>query len=137
MLVKGAPGNKNVYLHFLSFLNTEVLQTAVAHYSDAIMSAMATQITVVSIVYSTVCSGADQRKHQSSTSLAFVKGIHRWPVNSPHKEPVTRNMFPFELFLAEDNDPWILNNKLVDAMIAVANVLATQSAMVSAAMVLA
>ena len=42
------------------------------------------------------CSGADQRKHQSSASLAFVGGIHRWPVNSPHKEPLTRKMFPFD-----------------------------------------
>ena len=50
----------------------------------------------VSIVYSTVCSNADQWKHQSSTSLAFVRGIHRWPVNSPHKWPVTRKMFPFD-----------------------------------------
>ena len=41
-------------------------------------------------------SGADQRKHQSSASLAFVRGIHRWPVNSPHKGPVTRKMFPFD-----------------------------------------
>ena len=48
------------------------------------------------IVYSAVYSGADQRKHQSSTSLAFVQGIHRWPVNSPHKGPVTRKMFPFD-----------------------------------------
>ena len=39
---------------------------------------------------------ADQRKHQSSASLAFVRGIHRWPVNSPHKWPVTRKMFPFD-----------------------------------------
>ena len=39
--------------------------------------------------------GADQRKHQSSASLAFVREIHRWPVNSPHKRPVTRKMFPF------------------------------------------
>ena len=39
--------------------------------------------------------GTDQRKHQSSASLAFVRGIHRWPVNSPHKGPVTRKMFPF------------------------------------------
>ena len=43
-----------------------------------------------------VQSGADQRKHQSSASLAFVRGIHRWPVNSPHKWPVTRGMFPFD-----------------------------------------
>ena len=66
------------------------------HYNDVIMSAVASQITSVSIVCSTVGSSADQRKHQSSTSLAFVWGIHRWPVNSPHKGPVTRNMFPFD-----------------------------------------
>ena len=53
------------------------------------MSSMASQITTLTIVYSTVYSGADQRKHQSSASLAFVRGIHRWPVNSPHKGPVT------------------------------------------------
>ena len=35
----------------------------------------------------------DQRKHQSSASLAFVRGIHRWPVNSPHKWPEKRKMF--------------------------------------------
>ena len=50
----------------------------------------------VMIVYSIVYSGADQRKHQSSASLAFVRGIHRWPVNSPLKGPVTREMFPFD-----------------------------------------
>ena len=65
------------------------------HYIDAIMSAMASQITNLTIVYSTVYSGADQRKHQSSASLAFVRGIHRWPENSPHKGPVTRKMSPF------------------------------------------
>ena len=66
------------------------------HYSDVIMSMMPSQITGVSIVYSTVCSGEDQRKPQSSASLAFVRGSHQWPVNSPHKEPVTRKMFPFD-----------------------------------------
>ena len=66
------------------------------HYTDIIMSAVASQITCVLIIYSTVCSGADQREHQSSASLAFVRGIHRWPVNSPHKGPVTREMFPFD-----------------------------------------
>ena len=50
----------------------------------------------VSIVCHTVCSDADQRKHQSSASLAFVRGIHRWPVDSPHKGPVTRKMFPYD-----------------------------------------
>ena len=50
----------------------------------------------ICIVCSAVCSGADQRKHQSSTSLAFVRGIHRWPVDSPHKGSVTRKIFPFD-----------------------------------------
>ena len=60
------------------------------------MGAMASQITSLIIVYSTVYLGADERKHQSSASLAFVWRIHRWPVNSPHKWPVTRNMLPFD-----------------------------------------
>ena len=53
------------------------------------------QIAAISQVYSTVCSGADQRKHQSSASLAFVRRIYRWLLNSPHRGPVTRKMFPF------------------------------------------
>ena len=60
------------------------------------MGAIASQITSLTIVYSTVYSDADQRQHQSSASLAFVRGIHRGPVNSPHKWPVTRKMFPFD-----------------------------------------
>ena len=66
------------------------------HYDDVIMDAIASQITSLTIVYSIVYSDADQRKHQSSASLAFVRGIHRGPVNSPHKWPVTRKMFPFD-----------------------------------------
>ena len=58
------------------------------------MAATASQITSLTIVYSTVYSGADKRKHQSSASLDFVWGIQWWPVNSPHKWPVTRKMFP-------------------------------------------
>ena len=65
------------------------------HYNDVMISAMASQITSLTIVYSPVYSGAYQRKHQSSTSLAFVWGIHRWPVNSPHKWPLTRKIFSF------------------------------------------
>ena len=61
-----------------------------------IISVMASPITSLTIVYSTVYSGADQREHQSSTTLAFVRGIHQWPVNSPHKWPVTRKMSPFD-----------------------------------------
>ena len=57
----------------------------VIHCSDVIMGAVASQITRLIIVYSTVYSDADQRKHQSSASLVFVRGIHRWPVNSPHR----------------------------------------------------
>ena len=66
------------------------------HYNDLIMSAMGSQITGVSMVCSTICSGADQRKCQSSVSLAFVRGIHRWPEGSPHKGPVSRKKFPFD-----------------------------------------
>ena len=57
------------------------------------MSAMSSQINGDSIVCFAVCSGADHRKHQSFASLAFARGIHRWPVDSPHKGPVTRKCF--------------------------------------------
>ena len=66
------------------------------HYTDVIMTEGASQITNFTIVYSDVHSGGYQRKHQSSASLAFVRGIHRRPVNSPRKGPVTRKMFPFD-----------------------------------------
>ena len=67
-----------------------------SHYCDAIMGTVASQITSLRIVYTAVYSDADQSKHQRSASLAFVWGIHRGPVNSPHKWPVTRKMFPFD-----------------------------------------
>ena len=66
------------------------------HYNDITMGAMASQITSLTIVYSTVYSGAVQRKHQSSASLAFIRGIYRWPVNSPHKVSEPRKIFPFD-----------------------------------------
>ena len=66
------------------------------YYNGVIMREMASETTSLTIVYSTVCSSAGQRKNQSSAWLAFVSGIHRWPVNSPHKGPVTRKMFPFD-----------------------------------------
>ena len=66
------------------------------HYTDVIMGTIASQITSLTIVYSAVNSDADQRKHQSSTSLAFLWGIHWGPVNSLHKWPVTRKMSPFD-----------------------------------------
>ena len=60
------------------------------------MGMMAAQITSLTNIYSTVYSGADQRKKSKFVSLAFVRGIDRWPVNSPHKGPVTRKMLPFD-----------------------------------------
>ena len=66
------------------------------HCIDVIMTTMASQITSLTVVYSTVYSDADLRKHQSSASLAFVWGIHRDQWIPPHKGPVTRKMFPFD-----------------------------------------
>ena len=66
------------------------------HYDDVKMTMLASQITSLTVVYSIVYSGVNQRKHQSSASLAFVREIHRGPVNFPHKWPVTRKMFPFD-----------------------------------------
>ena len=66
------------------------------HCIDVIMGAIESQITSLTIVYSTVYSGVDRRKHESSASLASVRGIHPEPVNSPHKWPVKRKMFPFD-----------------------------------------
>ena len=65
------------------------------------MGTMTSQITSLTIVYSSVYSGADQRKHQSSASLAFERGIHRGPVNSPRKWPVTQKMCPFDDVIME------------------------------------
>ena len=65
---------------------------ALEHYNDVIMGAMAFQITSLTIVYSTVYSGADQR-NRSSASLAFVRGIHRWPVNPRTKGQLRGNCF--------------------------------------------
>ena len=68
------------------------------------MGAIASQIISLTIVCSTVYSGAYQRKHQSPASLAFVRWIHRGPVNSPHKWPVTRKMFPFDYVIMRISD---------------------------------
>ena len=76
--------------------NIHTVRALLFYYSDVIMSSMASQMTSFSNVCSTVCSGADQRKHQGSASVAFLRGIHLWPVVSPHKGPVTQKMFPFD-----------------------------------------
>ena len=79
------------------------------------MGAITTQITSLTVVYSTVYSDAAQGKHQSSASLAFVWGIQRWPVNSPHKGPVTQKMVPF----ADENEN---NNKTVMAAVMITTI---------------
>ena len=66
------------------------------HYGNVIMGAIASQITSLTIVYATVYPGSDQRKIKAPRHWPFVWGIHRGPVNSPHKWPVTRKMFPFD-----------------------------------------
>ena len=66
------------------------------------MGAIASQITSLTIVYSTVYSDADKKNPSKPASLAFVRGIHRVPVNSPHKWPVTRKMFPFNDVVMKD-----------------------------------
>ena len=78
------------------------------HCNDVTMSTMASQITSLTIVYSTIYSDTDRRKHQSSTSLAFVWGIYRWPMNSPHKGPVTWKMFPFDDIMMHQQAMWTL-----------------------------
>ena len=102
-------GNENIYI-FKKFLEYCCIQSSddtarmgyistndfLNNYNDVIMGTIASEFTSLTIVYSTVYSDGDQRKHESSMSLAFVRGIHRGPVNSPHKWPVTRKMFPFD-----------------------------------------
>ena len=102
---------KQLVLFVINFLITERFDggsgiNAQPHYSDVIMGAMASQITSLTIVYSTVYSGAHQRHHQRSSSLAFVRGIHRWSVNSPHKRLVTRNMFSFDDVIMKSVVQW-------------------------------
>ena len=88
-------GRGEIYLH----VNKHDVNDAFSAWYivvNVIMGMIASQITSLTIVCSTVYSGANQRKHQISASLAFVRGIHRGPVNSPHKWPVTRKVFPFD-----------------------------------------
>ena len=98
--------NKNVILfllfqytpqskYFLTPYTTDHMASLLLNYSDVIMSAMASQITDVSIVCTTVSSREDQRIHQSSASLTLLRGIHGWPVDSPHTGPVNRKIFSF------------------------------------------
>ena len=102
------------YVYMIMNILKHCAQYTLSHYDDVIMGAMASQITSLTIFYSTAYSDADQRKHRSSASLAFVRGIHRGPMNSPHKWPVTRKIFPFHdviMFWARSRGaliPWFL-----------------------------
>ena len=88
--------NVQIDRHDLSCTLRWYIYVSVTHYRDVIMSAVTSQTSGVSIVYSTVCSGVDQIKQKSSASLASVRGIHQWPVNSPHKGTVTQKMLPHD-----------------------------------------
>ena len=76
--------DNSIFDRFIPFIHS--------HYCDVMMGTIASQVTSPAIVYLIFHSGADQRKHQSSASLAFVLGIRRGPMNSPHKWPVTWKM---------------------------------------------
>ena len=99
-------GSRNTVMLFQKWNTTEPwlkrLDTILSHYNDIIMSAMASQIPPP-IAYSTVYSRRRSKKHQSSASLAFVRGIHRWPVNSSQKGTVTRKMFPFDVVIMDSH----------------------------------
>ena len=82
---------KAIWFHLPGHLYNKFRNTRrsnVSHYNKVILGAMASHITGNSIICSTVCSGADQRKYQSFASMAFV--------NSPHKGPVTQKIIPFD-----------------------------------------
>ena len=95
------------------------------------MGTMASQITSLTIVYSTVNWGTDQRKHQSSAPLAFVWGIHRWPVNSPYKRPVTWKMFPFDDVIMIMVEIMMVNYVIYASRILSCNAMAKISAMIT------
>ena len=69
----------HIPVHILQYFSVYIC-IDIYHYNDVIMGAIASQIPSLTIVYSIVYSDADARKHQSSASLAFVRGIHRGPV---------------------------------------------------------
>ena len=94
-MVKSNCINMSITLAQLYHLETIWQVFWILHYNDVIMTTMVSQIINLTIVYSTVYSGTDERKHQNSASLTFVRGIHRVPVNSPNKRPATQKMFQF------------------------------------------
>ena len=104
------PGNTTVLRLDIALIPAALCYSSWAcrllHYSDVIMSSMASQITGVSVVYSTVSLSADQTNYESSASLAFVRRIHRWPVDSLHKGPVTRKRIRFDDVIMNISCSW-------------------------------
>ena len=100
-----------IYVRYF-VIDSAYIRLCLCHYNDVILGAIAFQITSLAVVYSCVYSGADERKYQRSASLAFVLGIHRWPVNSPHKWPVTRKMLQFDGVIMANCTPctWMDNS---------------------------
>ena len=97
--------DRYIYIYIYIYILFIAVQGIISHYNDVIM--ITSQITSLTIIFSTVYLDTDQRKNQSSASLAFVRGIHQRPVNSPHKWPVTRKMFPF------DDVTWYMSSWLI------------------------
>ena len=86
-----------VFMNVLELIQVYIyIKLGIFNYCDVIVGVMPSQITSLTIVNSTVHSGARHRKHQSPASLASVRWNHRWPTNSPHKWSVTRKWFPFD-----------------------------------------
>ena len=93
-----------IYMHDIWHVITQYLYMHSSKYhNDVIMNEMASQITSLTIVYWTVVSDADPRTYQSSALLAFMRGIHQVPLNSPHKWPVTRKIFPSDDVIMDVN----------------------------------
>ena len=76
------------------------------HCIDVIMTRMASQITSLTIVYSTVYSGADKKKTSKLRVTGLCVGNSPGPVNSPHKGPVTRKMIPFDDVIMSNHIPY-------------------------------
>ena len=95
----------------------DLIRIKKSHSNDVIEGTMVSLVTSLTTVCSTVYSGADQRQHQTSASLAFVWGNHRWPVNSPHKWPVTRKMFQFDDVITKNWSHCLcaMNNSMVSS----------------------
>ena len=104
------------------------------HCNDVTMCVMTSQITSNSTVYSTICSGQHQRNTEALPYWPFVRGIHRSPVNSPHKGPVTRKGFPWWRHHAHErvmecNSKYLGENYFFDYLGVVAITLAAATAM--------